>query len=208
MRVILTRDLAQLTSALAATAHTLSHNWPMFTTEVRFTDRVLAFPSSWPRTTATGLARVDTALLYSMITGDPGRVENFPLNGARWHTLPTDLAVLVTENRRDHFTADLYHFGPAERRLDVSLLNLEPGTYTWTLTTPATRGTFTLTAASRRLPLTLPSREPSTLTVTLAQQGPSVAHAADHPASHEAGYHRPISDARSLAYHFSMPHYH
>ncbi len=177
-RFVLTRDVAPLTTALAATAHTLSHNWPMFTTEVRFTDRVLAFPSAWPLTAATGLTRVDTPLLYSMITGDPGRVENFPLNGARWHTIPTDLSVLVTENRRDHFAAELFHFGPTERRLDASLLLLEPGTYTWTLTTAATsasplaRGTFTLTPASRRLPLTLPSREACTLTVTLSSSRP------------------------------------
>ncbi len=169
-RRLLARDGAALTASLAATARTLSVNWPMFTTEVRFTDRVLSFPRVWPRTVATGLTRANTDLLYSMVTGDPGSVENFPLNGARWHTLPLDLAVLVTENRRDRFAAELFHFGNDERRCEVSLLTLEAGNYAWTLTTAddrlRSRGTCTLTATSRRLPLALPSRIACVLAIT------------------------------------------
>jgi hypothetical protein len=135
VRYVLTRDEAALERALAATARTLSFNWPMFTAEVRYTDRVLAFPRAWPRTVATGLTIVDASLLYSTVTGDPGAVDHFPLNGARWHTLPREIAVLVTENRRDRFAAELFHFGATERPLGVSLRTLAPGRYRWTLTT-------------------------------------------------------------------------
>jgi hypothetical protein len=162
VRTTITQDRSALTAALAATAATLSVNWPMFTSEVRYTDRVLSFPHAWPRAAAAGLARVDPALLYSSVTGDPGAVDHYPLNGVRWHTLPREIAALVDENRRDRFSAELYHFGPAPRSLDASLLLLQPGRYTWTLADAKGRtlaaGTVDLSATQRRLPLTLPSR--------------------------------------------------
>lgn len=158
-----------LTAELSALADTLSVNWPMFTDEVRFTDRVLSFPHAWPRTAATGLKRIDTGLLYSAVTGDPGSVETFPLNGARWHTLPRELAVLVTENRRERFAAELYHFGHDERALAVSLLTLEPGDYSWTLTQAdgvrIAEGKTNLTNGHRRLHLVLPPQRHVHLTL-------------------------------------------
>ena len=169
VRFTLTQDEAALTRELAATARTLSVNWPMYTAEVRYTDRVLTFPGAWPRTHATGLDRPDHALLYSMVTGDPGAVEDFPLNGARWHTLPESIAVLVRDNRRDRFAAELFHFGTTERRLEVSLLALEPGRYRWTLSTPDARvvtgGEQAITAAAHRLALALPARALCRLTL-------------------------------------------
>lgn len=163
VRYVLAGDAAALARELAATAATLGHNWPMFTDEVRFTDRVLSFPHAWPRTAATGLARIDADLLYSCVTGDPGSVENFPLAGARWHTLPEDFAALVSVNRRDRFAAELFHFGNNPRELAVSLLLLEPGAYRWTLRTAAgrelARGDLALAPAARRLAFTLPPGE-------------------------------------------------
>ena len=160
VRFTLNGDEPALTQALSRTARTLSMNWPMFTSEVRFTDRVLSFPHAWPRAVASGLSRVGAALLYSSVTGDPGTVENFPLNGARWHTLPRDLAALVSENRRDRFGAELFHFGAEQRSMAVSLLMLEPGKYQWKLTSghgrELSRGEITLTATDRRLPIKLP----------------------------------------------------
>jgi hypothetical protein len=169
VRFILGGDEAALASALAGTAQTLSVNWPMFTTEVRYTDRVLSFPHAWPRTVATGLARVDAALLYSTVTGDPGRVETFPLNGVRWHTLPRDIAVRVVDNRRDRFRAEFFHFGAEPRPLAATLFTLAPGRYEWRVTagegTELARGELTLTAANRRLILSLPAGRPAHLTV-------------------------------------------
>jgi hypothetical protein len=172
VRYALARDEASLTDALRATAETLSVNWPMFTSEVRYTDRVLSFPHAWPRAVATGLRRVDADLIYSSVTGDPGSPANFPLNGARWHTQPRDIAALLVENRRDRCSAELFHFGSGERRMAVSLLLLVPGKYSWQLTThdgrDLTRGEQSITTANRRLEFTLPSRTTCRLTVTRA----------------------------------------
>ncbi|MSU71920.1 MAG: hypothetical protein EXS43_06205 [Opitutus sp.] len=158
---LLTGDDTQLARELGATASTLSLNWPMFTSEVRFTDRVLAFPRDWPRPAASGLGPIDPALLYSTITGDPGSVGNFPLNGARWHMAPKDFAVLVTENRRDRFAAELHQFGDYDRSFFVSLLTLDPGRYTWTLFAPENRvlntGESTISAERRRLFFDVPA---------------------------------------------------
>lgn len=172
VRFTMAGDEPALTQALAATARTLSVNWPMFTSEVRYTDRVLSFPHAWPRAVASGLSRVNAALLYSTVTGDPGTVENFPLNGARWHTLPRDLGVLVSENRRERFAAELFHFGAEERSMAVSLLTLMPGKYRWTLQTrdgrELSRGSLDVSHDQRRLPLKLPSCVPCRLQVSAA----------------------------------------
>jgi hypothetical protein len=165
----LTHDDTALANEIAATANALSVNWPMFTSEVSYTDRVLSFPRVWPRTIATGLQRVNTDLIYSSVTGDPGSVENFPLNGARWHTMPREIATLVAENRRTRFAAELFHFGDSERPLAVSLLTIEPGNYAWRLTSAdgreLSRGELAITTTKRRLPFTLPSRMSCRLTV-------------------------------------------
>ncbi|MEO6246164.1 MAG: hypothetical protein ABIQ12_12090, partial [Opitutaceae bacterium] len=109
-----------------------------------------------------GAPRVDAGLLYATVTGDPGAVDNFPLNGVRWHTSPREIAVRVAQNRRDRFTADLFHFGAAARPLDASLLTLDPGDYTWTISSaddhPLSRGRVTLTSDHRRVSLVVPSR--------------------------------------------------
>jgi hypothetical protein len=163
LRFVVTHEPEPLARELGETARTLSVNWPMFTSEVRFTDRVLSFPHAWPRAVATGLQRVDADLLYSTVTGDPGTVQNFPLNGARWHTLPRDIAVLVTENRHDRFAAELFHFGAADREMTVSLLTLEPGDYSWSLVASdgrsIARGPQAIRTMDRRLAFTLPSRD-------------------------------------------------
>jgi len=162
VRFLLDGDEAALTRALEATARTLSVNWPLYTSEVRYTDRVLSFPQAWPRAVASGLDRIDPALLYSTVTGDPGRVETYPLNGARWHTLPRELAVRVAVNRRDRFAADLFHFGGATRDMGVSLFTLTPGRWTWRVTTADGRvvaeGARTSDGSPRRLEFSLPPR--------------------------------------------------
>lgn len=81
----------------------------------------------------SGLQRIEHALPYSSVTSDPGSIDSFPLNGVRWHTVATRVRRLVTENRRDRFVAELYHFGEMPRELSASFLMLEPGADSWQL---------------------------------------------------------------------------
>lgn len=168
-------DERGLTRALAALAATLSVNFPAYTQEVRYTDRVMRFPvlyqPGWmleagvPATIveggvmAMGLNRLH--LLYSTATGDPGDALYFPLNAVRWRTPPRDLAALVTAATADRLSARLFHFGGKERPLAAELLLLKPGAYSFTLGPAAPggelrRGSLQLAPGARTLPLTLP----------------------------------------------------
>lgn len=168
-------DLQPLVASLDTLASSLRINFPGYTQEVRFTDRVLRFPMlyqpGWmlergvPATVlsggmmAVGLNRV--ALLYHSATGDPGEPGYFPLNAVRWRTPPRDLAALVTDAAPHRLAARVYHFGASERALEAELLLLEPGKYRFELTDAANGktlqgGSVTIATNSRRIGLKLP----------------------------------------------------
>ena len=129
VRYRLQRDRAGLESALKSTAAALRVNWPGYTTEVRWTDRVLRFPSGWLGHCGYKQSSPDTNLLYSSATGDPGGVGYFPMNAVRWLTPPRDIAALVLDNSTTHLTAQLFHFGAQPRKLAAELYLLKPGRY-------------------------------------------------------------------------------
>ncbi|MCL4190134.1 MAG: hypothetical protein KJZ87_00205 [Thermoguttaceae bacterium] len=124
-----------LTAALRRTAGALAVNFPGYTSEVRFTDRVFAFPRLFGadmlfREAKAGMdQRPDTNLLYSSATGDRGSLEFFPLNAVRWLTRPREIAALVTRSGRDGFSAELFHFGCKARHMEAEFYLLAPGTY-------------------------------------------------------------------------------
>lgn len=131
-------DEARLLAALRRTAVALSHNFRGYTSEVRYTDRVLRFPSLFSPGSLfpegiPGIDSPDTGLLYSSVTGDPGDPLYFPLAAVRWRTPARDFAALVTESKRDGFSARLFHFGEEDRPLKAEFFLLDPGAYQWTL---------------------------------------------------------------------------
>lgn len=130
----------QLARWLQQSAKALSVNFEGYTSEVRYTDRVLRFPVLFDRGMmfaegVPGFQKPNPSLVYSTATGDPGQYGYFPLNAVRWLTEPRDIAALVTINSRRQFQAKLYHFGPQPRSLGAKLLLLEPGSYRCTLST-------------------------------------------------------------------------
>lgn len=170
-------DLAALTEDLEKLAGVLRVNFPSYTREVRYTDRVFRFPvlyqPGWmlpegapdplllieAGVMAMGLNRIH--LLYNTVTGDPGDPLYFPLNAVRWHTPPRDIAALVTNASREHFEARLFHFGAGERRFAAELFLLEPGEYDVSVTRVDDQRTLThmtlkLDAGNRRIDLVLP----------------------------------------------------
>ncbi len=126
-RQALTRDLERQAEALRS-------NWPGYTSEVRWTDRVLAFTGNYLNDYARpALPRVNPALLYASATGDLGRIDYLPLNAVRWLTPPRDIAALVSSTGTDRLQAELYHFGDAPRPMGAEFYLLRPGTYRVTL---------------------------------------------------------------------------
>jgi len=179
----MTGDRERLDAALKANAEALRINFEGYTSEVRYTDRVVRFPSllgsngMFPDA-VPGVALPDTNLLYSSATGDPGSVGYFPLNAVRWLTTPRDLAALVTDSGTDRFAAELYHFGEKARPIAAELYLLAPGDYTLSVEPiGASEGTapehieqcVTVSGLRTRIAFELPPRQLCTLRVARAR---------------------------------------
>ncbi|MHC4557948.1 MAG: hypothetical protein ACYS80_11670 [Planctomycetota bacterium] len=120
MRFRLQGDIGSLVSALRENAEALRINFEGYTSEVRYTDRVLRFPSLFADNGILGepvtvIQSPNPSLLYSMVTGDPGDAGYFPLNAVRWLTSPRNIAMLVTESANNRFAAELFSFSENKR---------------------------------------------------------------------------------------------
>jgi len=125
-------DREGLVRALRQNAEAFRINFEGYTSEVRYTDRVLRFPTLFRKGVMfnEGIEAIrspNPGLLYSTVTGDPGGAGYFPLNAVRWLTPPRDIAALVTESGKERFTAELFHFGQEKRDMAAELYLLTPG---------------------------------------------------------------------------------
>jgi hypothetical protein len=162
-----------LVRALSDTAAALAVNFEGYTSEVRFTDRVLRFSSLFAENgmfdkAVPGFGSPDTTLLYSTVTGDPGDAGYFPLNAVRWLTPPRDLAALVTATGKERFAAELFQFGGGKRAISAELYLLEPGDYAWELAVDGLEqksGKLTFKGSRARLAFELPPQQVCKLTV-------------------------------------------
>lgn len=166
----------RLVDELRATVEALRINFPGYTSEVRYTDRVFSlsrlfnadmlFAQAVPSSNRPAKAQ----LLYATATGDRGNFEFFPLNAVRWLTLPREIAALVTRSGRDGLTAELFHFGPQPRPMQAEFYLLASGAYSLTLTGRSGRSagapqSFQVTGARTRVSFEIPPGEPVTLRV-------------------------------------------
>ncbi|MCK5455566.1 MAG: hypothetical protein KAI45_00475, partial [Melioribacteraceae bacterium] len=150
------------------TAKALRDNFPGYTQEVRFTDRVLRFPhlfstpGLFPNLTEPILIP-DTKTLLSSVTGEPGDGLYFPMHAVRWFTNSQDIAALVLQSSPENFKAELYHFGKQERSFDAELYLLNHGEYEGKLIDVET-GTilmnikFQVTESATRIKINLPTQ--------------------------------------------------
>ena len=162
-------DRESVVSALRASAEALRVNFEGYTSEVRYTDRVLRFPVLFGDNMMfrKGIPSIKTpspALLYSLATGDPGDPGYFPLAAVRWLTPPRQIAAMVTERGNTRFAAELFHFGQEKRPMQAELYLLEPGKYTFELVGEGGEAiggptAFAVTGARTRIALELPARE-------------------------------------------------
>jgi len=169
-------DRTALVAALRSSGETLFINLPGYTSEVRYTDRVLRFPVLFGgdmmfRQAVPGIPRPNPQLIYSTTTGDPGDCGYFPLNAVRWLTPPRDIAALVTETGPDRFTAELFHFGDQPREMAAELYLLAPGHYRLQLVDQGPVGggvdpiLFSVTGPKPRISFVLPAKRLSILQV-------------------------------------------
>ena len=160
----ITGERGPLDAALKANSEALRINFEGYTSEVRYTDRVLRFPSllgenSMYPDAVPGIALPDTNLLYSTATGDPGSAGYFPLNAVRWLTPPRGLAVVVTDSGTAGFEAELFHFGQESRPMAAELYLLAPGAYAFSVEPGNVSQPFTVSGSRTRLAFELPPRQ-------------------------------------------------
>jgi hypothetical protein len=170
-------DLKPLVAALRANAEALRINFPGYTSEVRYTDRVLRFPSLFTpsgivKKAIPGIRSPNPGLLYSSVTGDPGSPGYFPLNAVRWLTSCRDIAALVSDRNEDGLQAKLFHFGRTDRPMGAEFYLLGRGRYTLTIAAegqdPAQviqKQIVDVTGRRCRVSFTLPPRRPCALTM-------------------------------------------
>ncbi len=112
-----TEDETYIQKGLEEILNIIRYNYPLFTTEVKFTDRVY-IPND--------------DLLFGMYTGHIGSGFEFPGLSATWKNTGTDVAVLVGQSNRKELNAQLYNFG-GNKQIGIYTWQLEPGKYQMTL---------------------------------------------------------------------------
>ncbi|MHB8897373.1 MAG: hypothetical protein ACYC6Y_01355 [Thermoguttaceae bacterium] len=170
--------------ALLESTEALRVNFEAFTSEVRFTDRVFAFPRMYGQdmmftdSIPANNRNPSPPLVYATATGDRGDFAIFPLNAVRWLTPPREIAALVTQSGRDRLTAELFHFGADPRPMSAEFYLLRPGRYTLKLHSAGTPPTpvsppasvsppteFTVTGPRTKVTFQLPPRKLCTLNI-------------------------------------------
>lgn len=172
-----------VTKALRHSAEAMRVNFEGFTSEVRFTDRVFAFPRMFREDMMFAERKRQNSesptpsLVYAAATGDRGQFSIFPLNAVRWLTPPREIAALVTHSGRDRLTAELFQFGAEERAVGAEFYLLQPGQYTLEIRTAddnrlvAAATPFTVRGPRAKAEFKLPARQLCILKVVAAANG-------------------------------------
>lgn len=136
VRFLIGGEVDSVVNALAQTQHALSMNKPMFTTEVRSTDRVYRYIAGYYSHFIDGLTTPDTRLIYATLTGDTTTWVGSRLPAVKWLTSANDFAALVQAFTTNHFKAQVFHFGFDPRQMAAEFPLLEPGKYRLILRLP------------------------------------------------------------------------
>ncbi len=176
----LTQDRKALIEALRNNAEALRYNFEAYTSEPRYTDKILKFnhflmrPNRLYRRPLATLHYPTPRLLYQMATGEPGSQKLFPLNAVRWMTSSREIATLVTHADKKHLAAKFFHFGTKPRKMGAELYLIEPGDYrlmiavgdgTWDKYQPIINMNFKVKGPRTRVSFILPPRRLCTLKI-------------------------------------------
>ncbi len=112
-RYTLTRDTSIIVNGLERILGTLRYNFPLLTSEVKFTDRVY-IPG--------------VNLLMGMYTGHFGAGYEFPALQASWKNTGKDIAVFVQDGNNERLEVSLYNFGK-EKKIGLRTWQLGTGLY-------------------------------------------------------------------------------
>lgn len=169
-RYYVTNNLDAFLPTLKDSSDAVRQNFEGYTSEVRYTDRVLKLPERWFSRLFPEYGKApDTELLFNSTTGNVGAHFVFPMNGVRWLTPPREIAALVKDSGHGRFEADLFHYGKTEREMGAELYLLPTGEYAWKIQNASGKsmqqGTVTVEGARTRFAFRLPSGNLCTLSV-------------------------------------------
>lgn len=134
MKMRLGQGRNALVADLRENAEAFRINKPAYTTEMRWTDRVMAYNHRWGNEgNGWNWPTPNTSILYASATGDPGDPQYFPMNAVRWLIEPRAFAALVTQSGRRRFEVELYNFRDEQREVSAELHLLAKGQYILTL---------------------------------------------------------------------------
>ncbi|MDN5217136.1 CARDB domain-containing protein [Fulvivirgaceae bacterium BMA12] len=112
-KYLATGDKEELRKGFKRLLGSLNYNFPMFTSEVKFTDRVYV---------------PERELLFGMYTGHIGSGFEFPAVAVTWKNTGRDIAVLVNQADRKKLNVSLFNFS-LEKTVTMRTWRLEPGRY-------------------------------------------------------------------------------
>ena len=123
-------DIGVVENTLESSLATLRLHEPMFTSEVRFTDRVFSFHRKFLNAHfGTNYPSVDFDLLYNMVSGDSGDPLMMSMAAVRWLHPSDDWGIWVDVNEARRFETAVYNFSDTVRELSGNLLRLDLGDY-------------------------------------------------------------------------------
>ncbi len=158
-KYLATGDKEELRKGFKRLLGSLNYNFPMVTSEVKFTDRV----------------RVpERELLFGMYTGHIGSGFEFPAVAVTWKNTGSDVAVLVNEASRKKLNVSLFNFGP-QKTVIMQTWRLEPGHYRLKtgpdenddgrIDKPGMEKTFKISERMHQLAIPIPSNKRFAITV-------------------------------------------
>ena len=164
IRYRITGEEEALESALVNPTTALSWNKAMYTSEVRFTDRVLKFHTKyWNSIAEESLPGVDTSILYNMVTGDIGDASILPLPAVRWGFSHQLLRVNVQTASSTLLRAQLYNTSTEAQSGQVYIQRLNEGERQYILQCASSENIGTI--EGDEFTLTLPSQTLCTIEV-------------------------------------------
>lgn len=177
LRFRLQGERSGLKDALNRNKQVFAYNFERYTSEVRWTDRVLRFPAVFRGNVKLAEPQYEVQspnprILYSTATGDPGSLGYFPLNAVRWQTPSRDIAALVAQAGASGLRAELFHFGAEPREMGAEFYLLDPGPYRLVVhkadrpnAEPLQQKDFSVDESRTRIDFTIPARTLCTVQV-------------------------------------------
>lgn len=151
VRYRITGDQAFLSQGLDQFLETTAYNKEMLTSEVIFTDRLLATNQRYG-------ARLDSEALKAMLTGDVVISSTSPYLAVTWEKTFAGFTALLREQSKDALQLSVFNHSEENQTADLRLWQLAQGAYR-IMDNEGNKFSFTLTEAGQRIRIPCPTKK-------------------------------------------------